>query len=195
MKMGRFCKLVVVGDTAVGKTCLCYSYAEKEFPGPGRSVFYSYADDVVVGSETWTFSLWDMPGADEHERLRPLAYADADVFLVCFSIALPDSLQNAQQKWFHEVQHYRPGVPCVLVATQTDLRSNEDAAESLVSTAQGERMAYQLGAARYLECSAKTLQGVETVFQEALAEAVAHKKKLQQSKQPTLMESSKYIVL
>ncbi|KAF7344529.1 Cell division control protein 42 [Mycena sanguinolenta] len=163
-------KLVVVGDSAVGK------------------ILSGYADNISIGSETWTFALWDNHGQEEQDRLRPYLYADADVFLVCFSVALPASLENAQKKWLPEIRHCsEPGVPFVLVATQIDLR-REDGSGRLgstpISTAQGERMAHQLGAAKYLECSAKTREGVQTVFDEVIVIAITYKKTLEQSKQP-----------
>ena len=43
-------------------------------------------------------SLFDTAGQEEYDRLRPLAYPDTDVFLVCFSVTLPDSLDNAKYK-------------------------------------------------------------------------------------------------
>jgi Rho family protein len=58
-----------------------------------------------------------------------------------------------------------------LVATQTDLRADEETVERMaqdgklaVSVHEGQRMAREVGAAKYLECSAKMLEGVKDVF-------------------------------
>ncbi|KAJ7933423.1 P-loop containing nucleoside triphosphate hydrolase protein, partial [Mycena leptocephala] len=110
-------------------------------------------------------------GQTDYDRLRPLSYPGADVFVTCFSVGSPKSFQNIRDKWFPEMHHHCPGVLCVMVATQIDLRSDQKALDKMaalgqlpVSTDQSLRMARELGAAKYLECSAKTQQGVKDVF-------------------------------
>ena len=73
-----------------------------------------------------TFHVWDTAGQEEYARLRQLSYPDADVFILCFSIVSPDSLDNIQQKWVPELSHFAEGVPKLLVGCKTDLRTDED---------------------------------------------------------------------
>ncbi|KAJ6495252.1 P-loop containing nucleoside triphosphate hydrolase protein [Mycena sanguinolenta] len=175
-------KVVLIGDGTVGKTTLCISFVYKTFPPAYTpTVFDSWAETFMVGKEPWTFGLFDTVGQSEYDHLRPLSYPQTDVFLVCFSVGMPSSFENIRQKWFHEADHFCPGVPCVLVATQTDLRSDEKVVMQMarrgqapINTAQGERMAYEMGAVKYLECSAKTLEGVQNVFDQAVATAVPY---------------------
>ena len=47
--------------------------------------------------EPHTLGLFDTAGQEDYDRLRPLAYPDTDVFLVCFSPMIPDSFENV--KW------------------------------------------------------------------------------------------------
>ena len=61
-------------------------------------------------------------GQEEYDRLRPLSYTQADVFLVCFSVVVPSSMENVREKWVPEIAHYAPGTPYLIVGTQTDLR-------------------------------------------------------------------------
>lgn len=42
--------------------------------------------------------LWDTPGQEDYPRLRPLAYANADVILICFAIDDRTSLENVEEK-------------------------------------------------------------------------------------------------
>lgn len=42
-------------------------------------------------------------GKEEFDRLRPLAYSQADLFLVCFSVVHPESFENVHSKWIKEV--------------------------------------------------------------------------------------------
>lgn len=119
-------------------------------------------------------ALWDTAGQEDYDRLRPLSYPDTDVVLLCFSIEDRDSLENVSEKWGPEVGHYCPGVPVILVGNKLDLRSDPQTLETLaksnkapVSSAEGQLMAEKIGARAYLECSAKTKEGVQKVFEVA----------------------------
>ena len=61
---------------------------------------------------------------EEYIHLRALSYVNCDVFLLCFSVATPESLQQAHDKWLPELQRFSPGTPLVLVATQIDRRDD-----------------------------------------------------------------------
>lgn len=67
-------------------------------------------------------ALWDTAGQEDYDRLRLLSYPDTDVIVMCFSIDLPDSLENIQDKWIPEVKHFCPNVPIILVGNKRDLR-------------------------------------------------------------------------
>lgn len=112
-------------------------------------------------------------GQEDYDRLRPLSYPQTDVFLVCFSVTSPASFENVKEKWFPEVHHHCPGVPCLIVGTQIDLRDDPQVLEKLarqkqrpVTPEQGERLARELGAVKYVECSALTQKGLKNVFDE-----------------------------
>jgi cell division control protein 42 len=92
---------------------------------------------------------------------------------VCFSVTSPASFENVREKWFPEVHHHCPGVPCLIVGTQTDLREDPSVREKLakqkmtpVRKEDGERMAKELGAVKYVECSALTQYKLKDVFDE-----------------------------
>ena len=52
---------------------------------------------------------------EDYDRLRPLAYPQTDIFLVCFSIENRTSFENVPSKWLPEIEHHCPHVPIVLV--------------------------------------------------------------------------------
>ena len=54
--------------------------------------------DVEVDGKHVELALWDTPGEEDYDRLRPLFYPDSHVILICFSISNPDSLSNVEYK-------------------------------------------------------------------------------------------------
>jgi small GTP-binding protein len=114
-------------------------------------------------------------GQEDYDRLRPLSYPGTHVFLVCFSVVSPTSYENVKTKWFPEIRHAAPGVPCILVGTKEDLRHNDEVAGRLraehkapLTQADGVRLATEIGALKYIECSALTQKGLKSVFDEAI---------------------------
>jgi len=129
-------------------------------------------------------ALWDTAGQEDYDRLRPLSYPDTDVILMCFSIDSPDSLENIPEKWTPEVKHFCPNVPIILVGNKKDLRNDEATRKELqkmkqepVKLEDGRTMAERIQAFCYLECSAKTKEGVREVFEQATRAALQVKKK------------------
>eukprot|EP00118_Oscarella_pearsei_P021083 m.234400 g.234400 ORF g.234400 m.234400 type:complete len:87 (+) comp40109_c0_seq25:161-421(+) len=81
-------KIVVVGDAAVGKTCLFISYMTNAFPsGSVPKEFTDCLDDLMVDGKlicAWFFDTYEQ---EDYLPPRSLLYLDADVLLLCFSIA------------------------------------------------------------------------------------------------------------
>ena len=78
-------------------------------------------------------------------------------------------------QWFPEVSHHCPNTPIILVGTKLDLRDDKETIEKLkekklspLTYAQGLQMGKEVGAVKYLECSALTQKGLKTVFDEAI---------------------------
>ncbi|ODV58748.1 Rho family GTPase RHO5 [Ascoidea rubescens DSM 1968] len=173
----RSIKCVVVGDGAVGKTCLLISYTTNTFPHDYiPTVFDNYSANVMVDGQPIKLGLWDTAGQEEYDRLRPLSYPQTEVFLICFSIVEPSSFANVKAKWIPEIrQHSTKDISILLVGTKLDLREDPHTLDRLrehgnspISTQEGQKCSKELGCVEYLECSAATQQGVKDVFDAAI---------------------------
>ncbi|XP_022241472.1 ras-like GTP-binding protein rhoA [Limulus polyphemus] len=97
-----------------------------------------------------------------YDTVRPLAYKDASVFLLCFSIGDPGSLSNTTSRWNPEIRYHCAEVPVILCGCQSDLRSDMGIASALakdkqhpVTSEQALVVSRQVGAATYVETSSK----------------------------------------
>ncbi|KAG7319333.1 hypothetical protein KOW79_017807 [Hemibagrus wyckioides] len=147
------------------------------------TVFENYVADIEVDGKQVELALWDTAGQEDYDRLRPLSYPDTDVILMCFSIDSPDSLENIPEKWTPEVKHFCPNVPIILVGNKKDLRNDEHTRRELakmkqepVKAEEGRDMANRIYAFGYMECSAKTKDGVREVFEMATRAALQARK-------------------
>jgi len=173
-------KCVVVGDGAVGKTCMLISYTENKFPKEYvPTVFDNYEATILVEGKEVKFSLWDTAGQEGYARIRTLSYPRTDIFLVCFSVVNHPSFVNVKDRWWGELQHLCPKVPIIVVGTKIDLREDEKTLEELrqqgknpLTMDDGNSKADEIKALKYLECSALTRQGLKNVFDEALTTVV-----------------------
>ncbi|KAJ6763942.1 RAC-LIKE GTP-BINDING PROTEIN 7 [Salix purpurea] len=137
------------------------------------TVFDNFSANVVVDGSTVNLGLWDTAGQEDYNRLRPLSYRGADVFLLAFSLISKASYENIAKKWISELRHYAPTVPVVLVGTKLDLRNDKQylmdhPGATPITSAQGEELKKMIGAAVYIECSSKTQQNVKAVFDAAI---------------------------
>lgn len=157
-------KTVVVGDGGCGKTCLLVSYAQQKFPEIYvPTIFENYVTSVQLPQgKIIELALWDTAGQEEYDRLRPLSYPDSDVIIICFALDNIVSLQNIKDMWFPEVNHFCPGVPVLLVGTKSDLDLKIDPDLPIL-------LAAEINAIGYVQCLAKTMFNVETVFNFALS--------------------------
>ncbi|KAJ9109644.1 hypothetical protein QFC19_002085 [Naganishia cerealis] len=106
----------------------------------------------MIDGEPIKLGLWDTAGQAEYDRLRPLSYPQT------------------------EIRHHSPkDTLVIIVGTKADLRDDPhvldelaDKNEKPISLEQGHKLAKEVGAIRYLECSAATQQGVREVFDFAI---------------------------
>jgi len=207
-------KLVFVGDGACGKTCLLRTLVDGKFlfRNGWLTIFDNLVADIVIDGEDIELALWDTRGQEDYDRVRPLSYFDTDVALIGFAIDSPDSLENVQEKWVREIEHFYPGCPFILVGYKAELRDDPYTIRELkkqegqhpVTDDEALAVATKIGAVEYVSCSAKTGYNVKEVFEVAaryalLGNAKARAQKVEQlqavhnDKKETLVKKAKAI--
>jgi Ras-related C3 botulinum toxin substrate 1 len=120
--------------------------------------------------------LWDTAGQEDYKKLRPLSYPQTDVFVICFSLVSPTSLENVQNMWVPEIKEHCPSTPYILVGMKSDLRdefaqhADDFRAKGWepVAASKAEDMKKTIKAQSYIECSAKIQYNLKEVFEAAI---------------------------
>ena len=129
------------------------------------TVFDDHIREMEVDGTKCVFELYDSTSHNCHtDHLKQFEYKDTHVFVVCFALDDPGSLESVREKWFPQIKCLCPQSQILLVGTKTDTRGAE---ASPLSRAQGEQMASEIGACGYRECSALDGVGVNEIFLEA----------------------------
>lgn len=169
-------KMVVVGDGAVGKSCFLITWSSGSFPSEYvPTVFDNYAmDKFVEGHGNVILAVFDTAGQEDYDRLRPLAYPETDVILMCYDISNRSSFENIKSKWLPEVRHYIPDAHVVLLALKSDLK---DTARSIVTYDEGYQLAKEEVLSGFHEVSSLRQQGIEEAMHTAIINGLSDKKK------------------
>ncbi|XP_031466806.1 ras-like GTP-binding protein rhoA [Phasianus colchicus] len=185
-------KLTVVGDDCSGKTCLLFALCHNQLPTFYEpTLFDTYATDIEEDGKEMKLFLFDVSEKDEasYRNLRSVFYEDTNIILICFSVDRPDSQQNVLDFWVPEIKLFCPTVPIILVATKIELRDDEGIRKKLaaqgyepINTVKGKALAARIGAYAYLECSAKTKEGVDTAL-EIISQCALNEKKRRKKRQ------------
>ncbi|NXX95041.1 RHOA protein, partial [Centropus bengalensis] len=167
--------LTVVGDDCCGKTCLLFALRHEPLPESYEpTVLDNYTAATEVEGKEMKLILFDVAGKNEfsYQNLRSVFYENTDIILMCFSVDRPDSQQNILEFWVPEIKRFCPSVPIILVATKIELRGNECIRKKVATPSneplditEGEALAARIGAYAYVECSAKTKEGVDVALE------------------------------
>uniref|UniRef100_A0AC35TGC9 Rho GTPase n=1 Tax=Rhabditophanes sp. KR3021 TaxID=114890 RepID=A0AC35TGC9_9BILA len=192
-------KCVFVGDALVGKTSLIVAYTTNGYPYHYTpTAFDNYSVTVWVDNKPVKLELADTSGQSKFDSLRTLSYGEADVFLLCFNVMVPGSLNSILVQWLPEISKVAPNVPLILVGTHSDQRTNMNTVMELsrkgekpIDTGKASFLASQINA-EYLECSALTQRCLKEVFDMAIVSAMSGKKNHQKNEKTASKINAKF---
>ncbi|CAM9319348.1 unnamed protein product [Ectocarpus sp. 6 AP-2014] len=165
MSSGRVChfKLVLLGDTAVGKSCLVVRFVRDEFfeyqePTIGAAFL---TQKVQLDDATVKFEIWDTAGQERYRSLAPMYYRGAAAAIVVYDVTNKARSFNGAKSWVKELQ--RRGDPNVIIA----LAGNKADLEHRRQVQSEEARLYaEDNGLIHMETSAKSAQNVKSIFVE-----------------------------
>lgn len=153
-------KLLLIGDSGVGKSCLLLRFADDTYT---ESYISTIGVDfkirtIELDGKTIKLQIWDTAGQERFRTITSSYYRGAHGIIVVYDVTDKDSFQNVKQ-WLHEIDRYAcENVNKLLVGNKSDLVTKRD-----VTFEQGKEFADQIGI-EFLETSAKTSANVESAF-------------------------------
>ena len=88
-------KIVLIGDTAVGKSCLIINYLKEQFDENYEpSVLDVFSGSMMFNQKPLELTIHDTSGDSNLNNLRMISYNKADCFMLCVSVANRDSFNN-----------------------------------------------------------------------------------------------------
>ncbi|TEB38703.1 ras-domain-containing protein [Coprinellus micaceus] len=143
-------KLVLLGESAVGKSSLVLRFVKDQFDDYRESTIgAAFLTQTVTldDQSTVKFEIWDTAGQERYKSLAPMYYRNANCAVVVYDITQSASLEKART-WIRELQRQAdPSIVIALCGNKTDLEARRQ-----VSQEGGE------------ETSAKTGEGVQDIF-------------------------------
>ena len=155
-------KVVMLGDFAVGKTCIVQRYMTNRFLANYKASIGTdiSSRELELEGNRVRLQIWDMSGQEGFRRLRRQYVAGTDCAIIVFDLTRRDSLEHVP-RWVEEAEAAGRRPPMVLVGNKSDMT-----AEREISREDAEAMAREHGMLFYLETSAKSGENIAPLFLE-----------------------------
>ncbi|KNH07848.1 hypothetical protein XU18_1525 [Perkinsela sp. CCAP 1560/4] len=163
-------KYIVIGDSAVGKSCLLLQFTDKRF-----EIIHDLTIGVEFGARTLALDgtqvklqIWDTAGQESFRSITRNYYRGACGCLLVYDITRRDTFEHIQN-WLQDARsHANMNITLTLIGNKCDLEEKRQ-----ISREEGEAFAKQNNLLFY-ETSAKSATNVDTVFVET-ARSILHK--------------------
>ena len=107
------CKVVLLGESGVGKTCIIARFINNTFEENLISTTgASYAGKTMTfdefGGKSIKFEIWDTAGQEKYRSLTKIFYKDAGAAILVYDITRKESFDELQKYWLNQIKDYAP---------------------------------------------------------------------------------------
>ena len=156
-------KVVIVGESGVGKTCIMAQFIENKFEEEFVSSLttqYRRKKIQLVTGEDVTFDIYDTAGQEKYRAIAKLYYKDARVVILVYDITDIKSFEAMKNYWYEQVKDIQTeNLILAIAANKSDLYE-----ERQVENETGEEFAKSINAI-FVETSAKNDSGIDKLFE------------------------------
>ncbi|KAA8911768.1 small GTP-binding protein, partial [Sphaerosporella brunnea] len=158
-------KLLLIGDSGVGKSCLLLRFADDTYT---ESYISTIGVDfkirtIELDGKTVKLQIWDTAGQERFRTITSSYYRGAHGICVVFDVTDMDSFNNVKQ-WLQEIDRYATeGVNKLLVGNKSDMADKKVVDYTVAKATSPDEFADSLGIP-FLETSAKNATNVEQAF-------------------------------
>lgn len=125
------CKLVLVGDSGVGKTSIISSYLNNyQEKTNTTSVAYYSNKTIIIDEYKIDFEIWDTAGQEKYRSINSMFYRDANICIMVYDITRKDTFDSIKNYWYDSVlQKGKEGIIFGIVGNKSDLYIEEQVTE------------------------------------------------------------------
>jgi len=159
-------KIIILGDSGVGKSTLLCQYVNKRFNDRYKSTVGAdfLTKDIVIGDRPVTLQIWDTAGQERFMSVASTFYRGADCCVLVFDLTSADTLKNLDG-WLKEFMKYSEvpegtRFPFVLLGNKYDLSNSR-----VIPKERIQAFCKATGNIPYFEVSAKEAHNLEQAFQ------------------------------
>ena len=107
------CKVVVLGESGVGKTCIIARFINNTFEENLISTTgASYAGKTMTfdeyGGKSIKFEIWDTAGQEKYRSLTKIFYKDAGAAILVYDITRKESYEEIKKYWINQIKDFAP---------------------------------------------------------------------------------------
>ena len=156
-------KVVLVGESGVGKTSIISQFTSHKFdPHRETSLSAQFVSKTIEFAElgkSIKFDIWDTVGQEKYRSLAEIFYRDARVIIFVYDITSEYSFKELKNYWYEETKTKSSGKPLLaVVGNKIDLYGDQK-----VSNTEGSAFADKIGGI-FQVTSAQSDQGISTLF-------------------------------
>lgn len=172
--MNTMFKVILIGDSGVGKTSLISQFANKDFTETYKTTIGSdfIVKEVVTEDEIVTLQLWDTAGQERYLSLNDSFFRGVDLCILVFDLTRSTSLKGLEH-WRSEFLKHMDIDEYAFVYVGNKLDSTN---KRQITKHEAEKWCEEHGGAFYIETSAKTAENVENLFHEVANEIIKRNK-------------------